>query len=208
MSTAYKVAHRIMMDMADSGNAKADWIFKAIGPRTSIYDRVMMFHRFYKAPIRQEPPDQHFTHMDNERVAFRLQFLVSELRELFQDGFGVQFQCSFKVGDEVFSGINDQTECPAIKEALDMAGIERRNIYQIADALGDINVVNNGFGIEIGLDMHKVDQEISASNFTKPDENGNPIIGDGTNGPVGKVLKGPNYVEPVMQAVIQLSVGE
>lgn len=208
MSTAYKVAYRIMMDMADNDNAKADWIYKAIGARTSIYDRVMMFHRFYGAPIRKDPPDQHFTHMDNERVAFRLQFLVSELREVFEKGFGVQFHCTFKVGDATFSGITDQLECPAIKEALDMAGIERRNIYEVADGLGDINVVTNGFGIEIGLDMHKIDQEIAASNFTKPDEKGNPIIGDGTNGPVGKVLKGPNYVEPVMQSVIEINRGE
>lgn len=54
--------------------------------------------------------------------------------------------------------------------------------------------------------MDDVDREICASNFTKAGEDGQPIIGDGTNGPLGKVLKGPNFVEP--QLALTLGLGE
>jgi hypothetical protein len=46
--------------------------------------------------------------------------------------------------------------------------------------------------------------EVCASNFTKAGADGKPIIGDGITGPVGKVLKGPNYMEPNLVMVLGL----
>lgn len=44
---------------------------------------------------------------------------------------------------------------------------------------------------------------VQASNMSKLDDEGKPIISDGTDGkPKGKVLKGPNYVAPDMQPVV------
>lgn len=48
--------------------------------------------------------------------------------------------------------------------------------------------------------------EVHASNMSKLDENGKPIINDGIldpRKPVGKVLKGKNYFEPKLKEILQ-----
>lgn len=170
-------------------------------------DRTMEFHRFYNAPIRNETPDRQFSHMDDARVAFRVSFLLSELFELLDKGLGINVKVLFIPQDSHNfagwdTGMNDASLCKAIHSCLAIIPDKRRNLIEVVDALGDLNVVVNGFAIELGVDMNAIDREIMASNFTKPDEDGQPIIGNGINGPEGKVLKGPNYMEPNIEAVI------
>lgn len=155
--------------------------------------RTLAFHEFYGAPIRSQQPDRTFSHMDNQRVAFRTAFILSEVFELMFDGLGL------------FAGMPMPTHAEIMEQCLkDLEEGSKRDLVKVADALADLNVVVNGFAIELGIDMRLVDQEICASNFTKADENGRPIIGDGTNGPLGKVLKGPNFVEPQIATVLRL----
>ena len=72
---------------------------------------------------------------------------------------------------------------------LGSSGVEHP-IVKMADWLGDIIVYcasemcRHGIPIQATLDV------IMASNMTKADENGNPIVVD------GKVIKGPNFVPP------------
>jgi predicted HAD superfamily Cof-like phosphohydrolase len=172
-------------------------------------DRTLAFHTFYGSPIRSQRPDRQFSHMDDQRVAFRAAFILSEVAEMFKKGLGVDLIVGFRVQDErgntfttdTYDGTDDMI-CVEINECLKDGG--RRDLVEVVDALGDLNVVVNGFAIELGVDMRAVDGEICASNFTKADENGQPIIGDGTNGPVGKVLKGPNFVEPQLARTLGL----
>ena len=74
----------------------------------------------------------------------------------------------------------------------------------MVDALGDLNVVVNGFAIELGIDMKEIDREIYASNLTKLDDNGEAIIADGSDPryPAGKIIKGPNFIEPQIKTII------
>lgn len=146
-------------------------------------ERTLAFHRFYGAPVYEGKPDRTFSHMTDERVAFRAAFIVSEAFEMLADGLGLKdrFPDHKELCQQILQGMREG---------------KGRDLVSLLDALGDLNVVVNGFAIELGVDMKLVDQEVCASNFTKADESGNPIIGDGVNGPEGKVLKGPNFMEP------------
>lgn len=174
--------------------------------------RTLAFHEFYNAPIRtnSEPLDRQFSHMDNARVAFRASFILSEVAEMFKKGLGIELRVSLAAGDNAgqeFSSDeyvgDDDALCREIKEMLDFS-VPARDLVEVVDALGDLNVVVNGFAIELGVDMFSVDREVCASNFTKADPNGNPIVGDGITAPLGKVLKGPCFVEPQLAITLGL----
>jgi predicted HAD superfamily Cof-like phosphohydrolase len=60
-----------------------------------------------------------------------------------------------------------------------------------ADALGDLEYFIDGYALEAGIPMERVQYEIHKSNLSKLGENGKPI-----KRADGKVLKGPNYKEP------------
>lgn len=158
-------------------------------------DRTHAFHLFYGAPVHHGRPTMSFDYMSDQRVAFRASFIVSEALELLEKGLGLRVSLNIHTDDGTYTAMNsaEAKMCEFIAMAMKSG---KRNIIEVADALGDLNVVVNGFALELGVDMHLVDQEVCASNFTKPDDEGKPIIGDGTNGPVGKVLKGPNFMEP------------
>lgn len=169
--------------------------------------RTHAFHRFYGAPVGPSQPDREFSHMDNQRVAFRAAFILSETLEMFEKGLGLHLSVNIDdpagEGESCFMEVDNPSFCETLAWHLTHgAGKGKRDLVEVVDALGDLNVVVNGFAIELGVDMRPVDQEVCASNFTKPDENGQPIIGDGTNGPVGKVLKGPNFVEPQLAIIL------
>lgn len=84
------------------------------------------------------------------------------------------------------------------------------NMIEVADALGDQLFVLLGTIVSHGMQniIGDVFNEITASNMSKLDENGNPII-NGQNGvfeedkPVGKVLKSPNYWKPNLQRIFE-----
>ena len=49
-------------------------------------------------------------------------------------------------------------------------------------------------------------EEVNASNMSKLDENGKPIINDGIldpSKPIGKILKGKNYFEPRLKEILE-----
>ena len=171
-------------------------------------DRTYAFHLFYNSPVHRAKPTRDFSYMSDERVAFRAAFIISEALELVEKGLGIKLSINieddFHEGEAIFMDPDKETFCATLAQSIRNAN--KRDLVEVADALGDLNVVVNGFALELGLDMHVVDAEVCASNFTKADENGKPIIGDGKNGPVGKVLKGPNYMEP--QLAIALGLGE
>lgn len=167
-------------------------------------ERTRAFHMFYGAPIHAERPDMRFSHMDDQRAAFRAAFIISEALELLEQGFGLRVGLNITTpgGTYTADGSGDSRLTQMLFAAIKASG--RRDLVGVVDGLGDLNVVVNGFALELGVDMHVVDQEVCASNFTKMGLDGKPIIGDGTTGPVGKVLKGPNFVPPQLAAVLGL----
>ena len=189
--------------------------------------KVMAFHHLYDVPIQPfGNPDPTFSHMDNERVALRLSLHIEEFKELLEKGFGIIVDMTFHItGDNPANG---DWRTKDIKAALDNAsgrGIQR-NGKEVMDALGDLNYVDTGMAIEMGYDPRPVLAEIHAGNMTKLGADGKPIINGVTvgyrqqriNGRTddiletepcfdstarhGKVLKGPNYVEPNIPAAL------
>jgi len=74
------------------------------------------------------------------------------------------------------------------------------NLVEVADALGDMLYILCGTIIEHGL-QDKIDEvfdEIQRSNMSKLGENGEPIYRED-----GKVLKGPGYFKPNIEAILK-----
>lgn len=83
------------------------------------------------------------------------------------------------------------------EEYLDAANAN--DLVEVADALGDMLYILCGTIIEHGL-QHKIEEvfdEIQRSNMSKLGDNGEPIYRED-----GKVLKGPNYFKPHIEAIL------
>jgi predicted HAD superfamily Cof-like phosphohydrolase len=73
------------------------------------------------------------------------------------------------------------------------------DLVEVADALGDLLYILCGTIIEHGL-QHKIEEvfeEIQRSNMSKLGADGEPIYRED-----GKVLKGPNYFKPDIEAIL------
>lgn len=84
------------------------------------------------------------------------------------------------------------------EEYLDAAN--NNDLVEVADALGDMLYILCGTIIEHGL-QHKIEEvfdEIQRSNMSKLGANGEPIYRED-----GKVLKGPNYFKPQIEAILK-----
>ena len=75
---------------------------------------------------------------------------------------------------------------------------ESDNLVDIADALTDLLVVIYGAGHAYGIDLDACFKEVHRSNMSKLGKDGKPIYRED-----GKVLKGPNYSEPDLDAVLR-----
>lgn len=65
------------------------------------------------------------------------------------------------------------------------------SLVALADLLGDIQVYCASEMAKFGLPINPILKIIMDSNFSKLDENGNPIVNE-----LGKIEKGPNYWKP------------
>lgn len=75
----------------------------------------------------------------------------------------------------------------------------KKDLVEIADALGDLLYVVFGAAIEHGLDMKVIVDEIHFSNLSKLGADGKPFYRDD-----GKILKGPNYRPPNLRSIIEM----
>lgn len=66
--------------------------------------------------------------------------------------------------------------------------VRRKNLVEIADALGDLLYVTFGMAVEMGLDIDRIFTEIHLSNISKAEEDGSVTKDEG-----GKVLKSKKY---------------
>ncbi|MEM8847127.1 MAG: nucleoside triphosphate pyrophosphohydrolase family protein [Bacteroidota bacterium] len=83
------------------------------------------------------------------------------------------------------------------KEYLEAAN--QGDLVEVADALGDMLYILCGTILEHGM-QYKIEEvfaEIQKSNMSKLGANGKPIYRED-----GKVLKGPNYFKPDIQAIL------
>ena len=76
-------------------------------------------------------------------------------------------------------------------------GLDKKSMFEIADALTDILYVVYGAGHAFGIDLDDCFNEVHRSNMTKLGEDGRPMYRDD-----GKVMKGPNYEEPDLEQFV------
>ena len=87
--------------------------------------------------------------------------------------------------------INEELE--EFKEA-----IKNNDLKEAADALTDILYVTYGAGYAYGIDLDKCFKEVQRANMSKLGEDGKPIYNE-----KGKVMKGPNYIEPNLKQFVE-----
>ena len=87
-----------------------------------------------------------------------------------------------------------------IKEELNELELAMRskNLKEIADALADILYVTYGAGYAYGINLDKCFKEVQRANMSKLGEDGKPIYNE-----KGKVMKGPNYLEPKLKQFVE-----
>ena len=76
--------------------------------------------------------------------------------------------------------------------------LANENLVDIADALTDILYVVYGAGHAFGIDLDACFAEVHRSNMSKLDPDGKPLYRED-----GKVLKGPNYFDPDLEAILE-----
>ena len=87
-----------------------------------------------------------------------------------------------------------------IKEELNELEIamKTKNLKEVADALTDILYVTYGAGYAYGINLDKCFKEVQRANMSKLGKDGKPIYNE-----KGKVMKGPNYIEPNLKQFIE-----
>jgi len=80
-----------------------------------------------------------------------------------------------------------------------LEAVQKNDLIEIADALGDMMYILCGTIIEHGLQdkIEAVFDEIQRSNMSKLGEDGNPVYRED-----GKVMKGPNYFKPDFSKIL------
>ena len=87
-----------------------------------------------------------------------------------------------------------------IKEELNELehAMKTKNLKEIADALTDILYVTYGAGCAYGINLDKCFKEVQRANMSKLGNDGKPIFNE-----KGKVMKGPNYLEPDLKRFVE-----
>lgn len=142
----------------------------------SASELVREFHETYGQPLRTTPS------LEVPELHMRMQLVAEEFMELVEAAYG----------DKALKILE-----PAWEEAI-QADEGSRDIIEVVDALGDLIYVIYGFAHTIGVDLNKILDEIQSSNMSKVGADGKPIYRAD-----GKILKGPNFVEPDISKILK-----
>ena len=148
--------------------------------RPSPAELVGEFHRVYGVPnmvAEGEPPTLNF-----ERLDMRMSLIEEEFTEL----------AGAVYGSRAASVLADTIR--------NLPDARNRDLVETADALADLVYVIYGMALEAGIDLDAVLEEVQRSNMSK-------LMPDGSvkRREDGKVLKGPDFVEPDIAKVLALS---
>ena len=147
-------------------------------PRNKYHDTcVVEFHEAFGAPVAWSPGVPSF-----ERRRLRVALLLEEIVELARAS-GVELTCYPE----------------ACEEPLPSGSVD---LVEAADALADIRYVTDGAALEWGIPLEKCLREVHRSNMSKLGADGRPILRAD-----GKVLKGPNFTLPDLEAILELYKG-
>ena len=116
--------------------------------------------------------------------------------KIFMETFGRMVRTKPQFPDEKTM----QLRCDLIKEELNELehAMKTKNLKEVADALTDILYVTYGAGYAYGIDLDKCFKEVQRANMSKLGKDGKPIYNE-----KGKVMKGPNYLEPNLKQFVE-----
>jgi predicted HAD superfamily Cof-like phosphohydrolase len=187
-------------------------------------------HKFHEA-FDMQRNDVPITPTVGERI-LRAKLLLEETIETIEKGLGVTI--AVMGSRQNHEGHFEDWPTP-ISDALTIIHCEGQlyDPVETLDGLADVKVIANGTAVAFGLPMDEADHEVFASNMTKLDTDGKPIVNrcgycdpvytsaanvthceDPTHKefwhdaskPIGKVLKSDNYVPANIKGVIEAHV--
>ena len=124
--------------------------------------------------------------------------MVQEFHEIYKIGFS-------KTPIVDLGIIKNRLRFDLMKEENEeyLEAVEKNDLIEIADALGDMLYILCGTILEHGLQdkIETVFEEIHRSNLSKLGADGNPIYRED-----GKVIKGQNYFKPNIAAILNSSL--
>lgn len=188
----YEIAERGSMDGQEI-KTKLERIVETVGRVTrSDYQRDSV-EEFYEGFQQEEyiaPKDipASFENLSADRRVLKMDLIAEEFKELVEAVFGEK---SGKILGEAWEQVKEADE-------------KNNDIVETADATADLKYVILGLEIETGIPSAEIFTEVHKSNMSKLGKDGKPVISDGSTGkPVGKVLKGEDWFEPDLKAIIE-----
>lgn len=154
-------------------------------------EMVREFHEKFDHPVREE--GMSLASMSPERILLRYGLVMEEFTELTEALFGREAAHEL---EKAYSNMHDD-------HYIDEPENWALDDVEVADALGDMDYVINGFAHEAGDPHDKVVEEIHSSNMSKMGPDGKPILRAD-----GKILKGPDYFRPDIARVLQETTNE
>ena len=138
---------------------------------------VRRFHHVYGLPVQTDGAS-----LERESLDMRMSLIAEEFSEL--------------VGAVYGQAARAETES-SYRRAV-AADDGARDTVETADALADLIYVIYGMALETGIDLASVLAEVQRSNMSKLGADGKPVYRED-----GKVLKGPDYFPPNVEAVLR-----
>ena len=137
---------------------------------------VRRFHHVYGLPVQTDGAS-----LERESLDMRMSLIAEEFSELVGAVYGqaarAEIESSYRRAVAADDGARDTVET--------------------ADALADLIYVIYGMALETGIDLASVLAEVQRSNMSKLGADGKPVYRED-----GKVLKGPDYFPPNVEAVL------
>ena len=138
---------------------------------------VRRFHHVYGLPVQTDGAS-----LERESLDMRMSLIAEEFSELVGAVYGqaarAEIESSYRRAVAADDGARDTVET--------------------ADALADLIYVIYGMALETGIDLASVLAEVQRSNMSKLGTDGKPVYRQD-----GKVLKGPDYFPPNVEAVLR-----
>lgn len=165
-------------------------------PKTN-FESVLEFYKAFQQEEYIAKDKAGYHNISEDRLKLKLELIAEEFIELVEAVYGADSSKALTAGWE------------SAKEK----DTKNRDIVETADALADLVYVINGLAIETGIPFDEVFAEVQASNMSKLDDNGNPVISDGVTPaidgkvkPFGKIIKSKNFFEPRIKEVLEKTV--
>ena len=138
---------------------------------------VRRFHHVYGLPVQTDGAS-----LERESLDMRMSLIAEEFAELVGAVYGQAARAEIESSYHRAVAADDGA----------------RDTVETADALADLVYVIYGMALETGIDLAAVLAEVQRSNMSKLGADGKPVYRED-----GKVLKGPDYFPPNVEAVLR-----